>query len=415
MRFLQSRRFTPTRFSSSVTASVSHLIYYQGSLIFPPQLHLPGFWGARCCWVPRALFNVIVIGIEFQINQAQIFSNTLKLPFQHILKRLDSCRCLCLAWPCSPSSYHRHLKGWPWLPRKDSPTVKRNPCASVCFMWFSVFFEVQICVQVLPTGDVRERSGGCDSCSGRCHRQRVSCLNPDIWPRPDIVQSKVPPPHAAHIDGPPKNHSAAFIYRHVIDPLMHKSWQLKSGFCSSVLLFLFRPKTELLYIYIEDFINMHVLQNGFLWAVHCQTASWLLAGLARAAAEAFILTGRLGRSLYAEIGFNVVADQVFSPSSISSPFQVVVSALSLTALFSCSPSCAHRLKTHFLQWHLTSSSHFWIIPREALAVESPRLRLCLAERWKFWRCLHNSLDACDHFFSPAAIILLQIPRQLFTG
>lgn len=40
---------------------------------FPLQLHVPGLWEAQYCWVPKGVLNVIVIGIEFQINQAHIF------------------------------------------------------------------------------------------------------------------------------------------------------------------------------------------------------------------------------------------------------------------------------------------------------------------------------------------------------
>lgn len=104
--------------------------------------------------------------------------------------------------------------------------------------------------------------------------------------------------------------------------------------------------------------------------------------------------------------------------SVSTSFHADVSALSSTALVFCarSPSCA---KTSFPQVaphiilsllnHTPGSISRW------KAVESSRLRLCLVERWKFWRRLHNSLDACDHFFSPTAVILLQIPWQLFSG
>lgn len=69
-------------------------MYYQGNLISPPQHRVPRlFREAQRCRVPGGVFNVIVIGIEFQINQALYFfyDTKIALPahFQEIGLRLQ--------------------------------------------------------------------------------------------------------------------------------------------------------------------------------------------------------------------------------------------------------------------------------------------------------------------------------------
>lgn len=85
--FITPDRFaftTPRLRSDGVTLNILH---YQGELISPPQHRVPGLF------FPGGVFNVIVIGIEFQINQALYFfyDTKIALPahFQEIGLRLQ--------------------------------------------------------------------------------------------------------------------------------------------------------------------------------------------------------------------------------------------------------------------------------------------------------------------------------------
>lgn len=69
---------------------MAHLISYQNNFIFPCSCTCPVPGGVQSCGLPGGVFNVIVIGIGFQIYQAHIFYYA-EAPFQHISKRLD-CR-----------------------------------------------------------------------------------------------------------------------------------------------------------------------------------------------------------------------------------------------------------------------------------------------------------------------------------
>lgn len=168
---------------------------------------------------------------------------------------------------------NRCVQGWV-VQRKDSPTVKRNLCICLCETRFSretVFLSAQeICVQVVPTGDTSERSGGCDSCLGRCHRQRVSCLNPDIWPRPDIVQSKVPLLHTAHIDGPPKIIPLLLFTVTSMSLSCKNHGNLSQDFVPRCFYFsLGKKMNNWTFLYFYKTFYYAWTRNGFLLAVQC--------------------------------------------------------------------------------------------------------------------------------------------------